>query len=232
MNAEISSTRAVRFADFELDLRRRELRKGGLRLNLETKPFQVLELLVENADRLVTRKELRERLWPNTFVEFDRGIYTAMNNLRKVLGDTGDTKDSPRYIETRSRLGYRFVAPVSPALVSAQSVLWPLSGDAKLAVRPSLIGLSVQRSPAFAATTNPRFDGGALRLQVRHPGGELAEFVLRLTATEEGSLNMRIDSGGAGLAEARTIPGSVREAGPNSTRRRGYSEMSSRRGRR
>ena len=128
MGAELISVGAVRFGSFELDLRTRELRKGGLRLKLETKPFQVLELLIENADRLVTRKELRERLWPDSFVEFDRGIYTAMNRLRKALGDT---VDSPRYIETRSRLGYRFVAPVSKADVTARSGLWAVPLDAK-----------------------------------------------------------------------------------------------------
>ena len=69
MSAKLISAGAVRFGDFELDLRRRELRKGGLRLNLEAKQFQTLELLIENSHRLVSRRELRERLWPDTFVQ-------------------------------------------------------------------------------------------------------------------------------------------------------------------
>ena len=104
--------RAVRFGMFELDLRARELRKGGLGLKLDPKPLQLLELLLRRAGELVTRKELRETLWPDSFVEFDRSINTAVNKLRKVLGDR---PESPRYIETRSRLGYRFIAPVDTA---------------------------------------------------------------------------------------------------------------------
>jgi DNA-binding winged helix-turn-helix (wHTH) protein len=91
MNEELIAVRAVRFGVFELDLRARELRQGGLRLKLERKPFQVLELLLERAGELVTRKELRERLWPDSFVEFDRNINSAVNKLRKTLGDTRDS---------------------------------------------------------------------------------------------------------------------------------------------
>ena len=72
-----------------------ELRKGGLCLKLDPKPLQLLELLLRRAGELVTRKELRETLWPDSFVEFDRSINTAVNKLRKVLGDQ---PDSPRYI--------------------------------------------------------------------------------------------------------------------------------------
>lgn len=117
MNQALLAVRAVRFGVFELDPRARELRKGGLRLKLKPKSLQVLELLLERAGGLVTRRELRERLWPDCFVEFDRNINTAVNRLRKKLGDA---PDNPRYIETRYRLGYRFVAPVGVSEVATQ----------------------------------------------------------------------------------------------------------------
>ncbi len=100
---------ALRFGIFEVDLQCRELRKRGLRLNLQKKPFQILELLLERAGELVTRKEVADRLWPGVYVNFDRSLNTAINALRRVLGDSSK---SPRYLETRSGLGYRFIAPV------------------------------------------------------------------------------------------------------------------------
>jgi TolB-like protein/Tfp pilus assembly protein PilF len=101
--------RSVRFGTFEVDLHARELRKGGLRLRLQEKPFQILELLLERSGEVVTRKDLREKLWPDSFVGFDRSLNTAMNNLRQVLGDSAT---NPRFVETRARQGYRFIAPV------------------------------------------------------------------------------------------------------------------------
>lgn len=220
MNQELTAVRAFRFGNFELDLRTRELRKGGLRLNLEAKPFQVLELLVEKAGDLVTRRELRERLWPDSFVEFDRGIYTAMNRLRKTLGDT---MDSPRYIETRFCLGYRFVAPVGAANVTARSRLRAVPLDAMPTGKPGLTGFSAQGSAPFVTTANPRFDGDGLRFQVQRPGGELAELILRVTTTKEGALNMRLDLCNAGSAEGRKASGGGK-AGLNSSHARRYSE--------
>ena len=101
--------RRLRFGVFELDLQDRELRKGGLNLRLQQKPFQVLELLVRNAGTLVTRTELARHLWPDLHVSFDRSLNTAVNVLRQTLGDSSR---SCRYIETRSGLGYRFIACV------------------------------------------------------------------------------------------------------------------------
>jgi len=194
-----------RFGNFELDLRARELRKDGLRLKLEAKPLRVLELLVERAGELVTRKDLRERLWPDSFVEFDRGINTAMNRLRQTLGDTSGRR---RYIETRFGLGYRFVAPVNPAKVTARSALRMVPFEAKPPGQPGPASFSAQRrSPTvpFVTAVNPRFDRDALRFQVRRPGGELAELLLSLTTTSEGALNMRLDFAGAGSEEGRQV---------------------------
>ncbi len=99
----------VRFGTFEVDFESREIRKHGMRIQLEEKPFQILEMLIESAGQLVRRKALCEKLWPDTYVAFDHSLNTAVNKLRSVLGDLAQ---SPRFIETRPRLGYRFVAPV------------------------------------------------------------------------------------------------------------------------
>src|SRR5438309_11010285 len=98
------------FGVFELDLRAAELRKRGVRIKLQEQPFQILCLLLEHSGQLVTREELREKLWPaHTFVDFDRSLNKAMTELRAALGDSAD---NPRYVETIPRHGYRFLAPV------------------------------------------------------------------------------------------------------------------------
>jgi cholera toxin transcriptional activator len=105
-----NSGRIARFGVFELDLAAGELRKNGAKLRLQEQPFQVLALLLERAGEVVTREELREKLWPaDTFVDFDHSLNTAVNKLRETLGDSAS---SPRYIETLARRGYRFIAPV------------------------------------------------------------------------------------------------------------------------
>ena len=98
-----------RFGAFEVDLENHELRKHGLRMRLQHKPFQILEMLLCAPGRLVMRNELAERLWPALHVNFDRSLNTAVNALRQVLGDS---RQNPRFIETRPGLGYRFIASV------------------------------------------------------------------------------------------------------------------------
>src|SRR5215217_1790848 len=110
----------VRFGVFELDLRTGELRKAGVRISLPEQPFQVLEALLERPGRLVTREELRQRLWPaETFVDFDQGLNAAVRRLRDALGDSADT---PRFVETMPRRGYRFIAPVIAPSVAGTPV--------------------------------------------------------------------------------------------------------------
>src|SRR6266478_1285869 len=100
----------LRFGVFEVDLRTGELRRQGLRLKLPSQSFQVLKLLLEHPGDLVSREELREKLWPaDTFVDFDHGLNAAVNRLREALGDSAD---SPRFVETLPRRGYRFIVPV------------------------------------------------------------------------------------------------------------------------
>ncbi len=99
----------MRFGVFEMDPSARELRKHGVRIKLQDQPFEVLLILLEKPGQLVTKEELQQRLWPaDTFVEFDKGIYNAMKRLRETLGDEAET---PRYIETLPRRGYRFLRP-------------------------------------------------------------------------------------------------------------------------
>jgi eukaryotic-like serine/threonine-protein kinase len=110
MPAAQSTFRNKGFGVFEVDLRAAELRKHGIRIKLQEQPFQILSLLLEHPGEVVTREELREKLWPaHTFVDFDRSLNKAMTKLRAALGDAAD---SPRYVETIPRHGYRFLAPV------------------------------------------------------------------------------------------------------------------------
>jgi len=110
----VQSHRLVRFGTFEVDLHSGELRKGGLKLKLSGQPFQVLAILLERPGQVVTRGELQKRLWPDTFVDVDHNLNTAVNKIREVLGDSAE---SPRFIETLPRRGYRFLAPVDAAAV-------------------------------------------------------------------------------------------------------------------
>jgi DNA-binding winged helix-turn-helix (wHTH) protein/TolB-like protein len=101
----------VRFGIFEADFRARELRKAGVRIKLHDQPFQVLAMLLDRPGELVNRDEIRKRLWPgDTFVDFDHGLNNAVARLREALGDSADT---PRFIETLPRRGYRFITPVN-----------------------------------------------------------------------------------------------------------------------
>src|SRR5215471_913663 len=97
----------LRFGVFEIDLAAGEIRKAGMRLKLAPQPFQVLQALLEHPQQVVTREELRERVWPdNTFVDYELGLKKAINRLREVLGDSAE---NPRFIETVPRKGYRFI---------------------------------------------------------------------------------------------------------------------------
>ncbi|MCX6634101.1 MAG: winged helix-turn-helix domain-containing protein [Acidobacteria bacterium] len=129
---ETSDTRSgvIRFGEYEADLRSGELSKRGTRIRLPGKPFEVLALLLEHPGELVTREELRARLWPgDVFVDFENNLNTAVARLREALGDSAE---KPRFIETLPRRGYRFIGrpPEIPVSVS------PPSRRFKLAVLP------------------------------------------------------------------------------------------------
>jgi TolB-like protein/DNA-binding winged helix-turn-helix (wHTH) protein/Tfp pilus assembly protein PilF len=145
--------RLLRFGQFELDLRTAEIYKEGKRIKLQEQPCQVLALLIERPGDLVSREELRKKLWPNdTFVDFDHGVNIAINKLRDALGDS---PEKPRFIETLPRRGYRFIAPVEapktsrngefPAQVTSSPAAWAGSGAIpwRRALLPALLALSL-----------------------------------------------------------------------------------------
>src|SRR5215469_1314179 len=115
------NSQSLRFADFVVDLPARELHKNGTRVRLQEQPFHVLVLLVQRADELVTREELRQHVWPaDTFVDFDNSLNAAIAKIREALGDL---PDAPRFIETLPRRGYRFIAPVKAIEENSQQSL-------------------------------------------------------------------------------------------------------------
>ena len=132
----------VRFGPFELDLSTAELRNNGATSKLAEQPFQILAELVQHPGEVVTRDELRQRLWhSDTFVDFEYGLNAAVKRLREVLGDSAD---SPRYIETIPRRGYRFIAAVTEAplpagLEAKKNNLWKVAVPAAVLLLAALI---------------------------------------------------------------------------------------------
>ena len=121
-----------KFADFEADLRAAELRRNGTRLKLQLQPFQVLVALLERPKEVVTREELRQRLWPeDTFVDFDHGLNTAMVKLRDVLGDSAS---NPKFIETIAKRGYRFLGTAE--VISEQPAALSTANPVKMTAAP------------------------------------------------------------------------------------------------
>jgi len=113
MHDKRSTHRRIRFGTFELDVRSGELHKGSTRLKVPDKSIEILRALLEQPGELVTREALRDRLWPgNTFVDFEHGLNAAVRRLRDALGDSAET---PRFIETLPRRGYRFIGTVVDA---------------------------------------------------------------------------------------------------------------------
>jgi len=116
MGVPANSSRIVRTGLFEIDLASGDVRKEGRRVPLQEQPFRVLATLLDRHGEVVTREELRAKIWPtDTFVAFDEGINTAIRKLRVAFGDSAE---NPRFIETLPRRGYRFIAPVASAVTS------------------------------------------------------------------------------------------------------------------
>jgi Tol biopolymer transport system component/DNA-binding winged helix-turn-helix (wHTH) protein len=130
MPDQVGTSQVIRFATFEVDLRSGELRKAGVKLKFGGQPFQVLSILLERPGDVVTREELQKRLWPETFVDVDHNLNTAINKIREVLGDSAE---SPRFVETLPRRGYRFIGelerPVGPIVESAVEPLVRVEPD-------------------------------------------------------------------------------------------------------
>lgn len=131
-----------KFDEFEADLRAAELRRNGTRLKLQLQPFQVLVALLERPKEVITREELRQRLWPeDTFVDFDHGLNTAMVKLRDVLGDSAS---KPRYVETIAKRGYRFLG-------DAEAVLEQPKAEPPKPEEPKEIATPIQTAVAMAS---------------------------------------------------------------------------------
>ena len=145
MSASASIPKTIRFDVFELDVRAGELRKEGARIKLQDQPLHVLEVLLERQGDVVTRDELQQRLWPSdTFVDFEHGLYNAIKRVREALGDSAD---KPRFIETLSKRGYRFIGRVEQPETAPAPV--PAVADS-IAVLPFL-NLSSDRENEFFA---------------------------------------------------------------------------------
>ena len=141
-----------RFGVFEVDLEGGELRKSGLKVPIQDQPFQVLTLLLARPGKVVTREEVREKLWPlDTFVEVDRSLNTAVAKLREALGDSAD---NPRFVETIPRRGYRFLAPVqrlgetvqvelAPGVGGSTTTSWYSGRSAGISVLAGALALAV-----------------------------------------------------------------------------------------
>lgn len=144
------ATRVVRFGVFEVELRTAELRKQGVRIRLPGQSFQVLEALLLRPGELVTREELKQKLWPSdSFGDFEHGLNAAVNRVREALGDSSD---NPRFVETLPRRGYRFIAPVegspvellpakTPQLTPAPQARTSDTGPRHWTMRPALVAL-------------------------------------------------------------------------------------------
>src|SRR6516162_8587030 len=146
-----------KFDNFEADLRAAELLRDGTRVKLQLQPFQVLVALLERPREVVTREELRQRLWPeDTFVDFDHGLNTAMVKLRDVLGDSAS---NPKFIETIAKRGYRFMGTAE--VISEQPT--PLISTAAAAATPASQPPSAE--PAVQPTNvPPETDSGLPRV--------------------------------------------------------------------
>jgi len=151
----------IRFGSFELDLGSSELRKKGLRLRIQEQPFQVLAILVSRPNDVVSREELRARLWPDgTFVDYERGLNAAVARLRQVLQDSAET---PRFIETVARRGYRFVAPVN-AIARPQETSPETNGNHLMPAASDSAG-TAEAGRETNATPEKRRSGHAITLR-------------------------------------------------------------------
>lgn len=141
----------ARFGLYEIDLVSGELRKEGTRVRLQEQPFRVLAMLLERPGEMVTREEMRTRLWPgDTFVDFDHGLNTAVNKLREALGDAAA---NPRFVQTVARRGYRFIAPVQQ-----NGAVQLTSADATLSAVPAGVVIAGAEAAATPATLHPELE--------------------------------------------------------------------------
>ena len=146
MNRTEMPSKSVRFGVYEVDLRSSELRRQGRKIKLQEQPCRILAILLEQRGEVVTREELRKRLWSDdTFVDFDHSLNTAIMRLREALGDSSD---NPLFIETLPRHGYRFIAPVEEVTAPEQEK-HPEGATAAASESQLPVEESVQVSPSL-----------------------------------------------------------------------------------
>jgi Tol biopolymer transport system component/DNA-binding winged helix-turn-helix (wHTH) protein len=207
MSSLLSKRQVVRFGIFELDFSAVELCKQGRPIRLQEQPFRVLALLLQRPGEVVTREEVRKALWSaDTFVEFDQSLNTAIKKIRQALDDSAE---SPRFVETIPRKGYRFIAPVSGLEIAAPGaagqvrrphLLWlpagifllliaglagwllntrPRTGDAPLDPVPLTSYRGAEWHPSFSP------DGNEVAFQWRRPGQDHADIYVKLVGAGE-----------------------------------------------
>jgi Tol biopolymer transport system component/DNA-binding winged helix-turn-helix (wHTH) protein len=147
----------ISFGPFEADLHTQELRKHGVRLRLPGQSFQILEMLLKRPKELVTREELQQALWPSdTYVDFERGVNSAVNRLRDVMGDSADT---PSLIETLPRRGYRFIGsidvPPKPGPGPVKFVAWILAATGVCVLAIGLLFLKTRHATKVEENIQP-----------------------------------------------------------------------------
>jgi len=203
--AEVAQLRIIRFGQFEVDARAGELRKSGVRIKLQQQPLEILLALLDRPGEVVTREELRQRLWPqDTFVDFDHSLNAAIKRLRDALGDSAD---KPVFIETMARRGYRFIYPVNgpvPAIAAPKGRVirkWQVIASAAILVIAGLgVGWFVARSVRHKPLTERRLTANsgeaALITAAISPDGKLLAY-----ADATGMYLRHVDTG-----EIRSLP--------------------------
>ena len=152
MSPETSEHRVCRFGLYEADLGAGILKRHGIPVKLQEQPFRILGFLLERPGEIISRDELRNRLWPEgTFVEFDGSLNTALMKLRAVLNDD---PENPRFVETVPKKGYRFIAPVQ-SVGGSKDVAEP---ETETVAEP-LVAEFPQTSPGVSAKSGPHGHG-------------------------------------------------------------------------
>jgi len=185
MLQQARSSNMVRFDVYEVDLRAEELYKAGRKIKLQVQPFHVLAMLLEQPGEVLTREELRNRLWPaDTFVDFDHSLNTAVKKLRQALGDD---KAKPRFVETLPKRGYRFIGTVKQ----------PASASTRTAA--NVVGAAPAKAASQKASTFSKWVGCVAK--VRGEDGHSFTWVAidETTAAERQKLNAANDDVGLSL---------------------------------